>query len=77
MRHLRLIFELFVITFVMYVIRPIEAFVVGTYKGIVDGGKTFWDTWKYKMWYTSNLTPKDFYKTSIHVWKEKKNDQPH
>lgn len=72
MRHLRLMFEFVVITIAMYFIRPIEAVLVGICKAIADGYKTFVDTFKYKMWYTTNLTPKDFYKVSLEVWRESK-----
>lgn len=70
MRHLKLVYQFFVITLVLYLLRPIEATICAIWKG----SKSFWSSAKYefkdRMWTGSGWTAKELYKTAIEYWKE-------
>lgn len=70
MKHIKLAYQLFVITLVMYLLRPLEAVVCAFWKG----ASNFWYHAKYefqdKMWVGSRWTAKELYRTSIDAWKE-------
>lgn len=72
MRTVKLVFEFIVITIVMYFIRPLEALFSALWSAISEGYKAFILKFKCKMWYTTNLKPKDYYRVSFEVWRDSK-----